>query len=131
MKETKKVLITNDDPTGVLFLSSFLDFYQQKKDNLVINSFPTYSGFEAVNTVKRIPDLDLVIMNWEMPQMNGIQTTNMIKKIRPNLPVILYSAHVDSPAHLPLIEEVFDSYIPTPVLFNQFCKVLDNYLIKK
>lgn len=39
---------------------------------------------------------DLIVTDLSMPQMNGLEETRALKKAMPRLPVILYSAHIDS-----------------------------------
>lgn len=39
---------------------------------------------------------DLIVTDLSMPLMNGLEETRALKKLLPNLPVILYSAHIDS-----------------------------------
>ena len=39
---------------------------------------------------------DLIVTDLSMPQMNGLEETRALKKAMPLLPVILYSAHMDS-----------------------------------
>jgi len=39
---------------------------------------------------------DLIVTDLSMPQMNGLEETRALRKLMPALPVILYSAHIDS-----------------------------------
>ena len=39
---------------------------------------------------------DLIVTDLSMPQMNGLEETRALRKLMPGLPVILYSAHIDS-----------------------------------
>ena len=49
---------------------------------------------EAIAKVKNDPDyFDLVITDMTMPKINGREVSETIKKIRPNLPIILFSGH--------------------------------------
>ncbi|MBN1175578.1 response regulator [Candidatus Woesearchaeota archaeon] len=131
MKTTRNVLITNDEPSSVFLLSEFFKIYQLSKDDLYINSLVAYSGLEAKHVVENREDLDLVIMNWEMPKMSGIHATELIREIRPDLPVLLYSAYVGNPVYEPLIKSYFDDSIPSPININSFTKIVDKYLLKK
>jgi PAS domain S-box-containing protein len=38
-------------------------------------------------------DFDLVITDMRMPQMNGVELSEKLKEIRPNIPVILFTGH--------------------------------------
>ncbi len=43
-------------------------------------------------------DLDLVILDYSMPGMNGDVVAQKMKDLRPDLPIILFSAYVDLPS---------------------------------
>lgn len=51
---------------------------------------------EALEAFRRHPDeFDLVITDMSMPQMTGLMLAEAILKIRPNIPIILFSGHHD------------------------------------
>ena len=37
----------------------------------------------------------LIVTDFSMPVMNGLEETRILKKLLPSLPVVIYSAHVD------------------------------------
>lgn len=39
---------------------------------------------------------DLIVTDLSMPLMNGLEETRALKKLMPSVPVIIYSAHMDS-----------------------------------
>jgi DNA-binding NarL/FixJ family response regulator len=39
---------------------------------------------------------DLIVTDLSMPLMNGLEETRILKKLMPAVPVIIYSAHIDS-----------------------------------
>lgn len=55
----------------------------------VVASAP--NGLIGIEKVKQ-HELDLVLMDVEMPEMDGITAVRELKKIRPNLPIIMFSA---------------------------------------
>jgi CheY-like chemotaxis protein/anti-sigma regulatory factor (Ser/Thr protein kinase) len=85
------------------------------------------NGREAVEMVKKNPGISLVIMDLKMPDMDGYKATEMIKQMRPELPVIAQTATVLSNK-----EEVrnagFDEYLSKPIGVNEFMEVIDTYL---
>ena len=51
------------------------------------------SSREALETVRRQPDIfDLVITDFTMPYMNGIELARELSRLRPGMPIILYTA---------------------------------------
>jgi len=61
----------------------------QKYDNIIIAGEAT-DGREAVNSVKQT-DYDVVLMDINMPNMNGIEATKEIKKINPAIEILAHS----------------------------------------
>ena len=53
------------------------------------------NGREAVEKAKLLHPA-LVVTDLYMPLMNGLEETRILKKLMPTVPVILYSAHLDS-----------------------------------
>lgn len=51
-----------------------------------------FTGFEALSKLEQI-QADLVILDINMPSMNGLEALRRIKEINPAIPVILCSAY--------------------------------------
>jgi CheY-like chemotaxis protein len=87
-----------------------------------------WDGKEAVELVRRHPEISLVLMDIKMPEMDGYTATRLIKKMRPQLPVIAQTAFAMSENHDIAVEAGFDHYISKPVSHSFFMKILGNYL---
>ena len=79
------ILIAEDDRVCSLVLQMYL-----RSDNITILS--AVNGHEAVELVKQHPEINLVLIDIKMPVMNGFDATRLIKKLRPELPVIAQTA---------------------------------------
>ena len=53
------------------------------------------NGREALSKAQEL-EPDLVVTDLSMPHMNGLEETRAVRKLMPAMPVILYSAHIDS-----------------------------------
>ena len=51
------------------------------------------NGLEAIETVRSETSVDLVLMDMQMPVVNGYEATREILRIRPGLPVIAQTAY--------------------------------------
>ena len=70
------------------------------------------SGEDALEKMAQNPDI--VILDIKMPGMDGHETLSQIKKIHPDLPVIMLTGHGDKPsARQALVEGAFD-YLSKP-----------------
>jgi DNA-binding NtrC family response regulator len=52
-----------------------------------------FGGMEALKTLQSSPNFDIVILDVKMPQMDGIETLQEIKKRFPLLEVIMLTGH--------------------------------------
>ncbi len=84
---TKKntILIVEDDKPSLELLNIIL----QNSGFTVISAI---NGKIAVQLCKDNPEIDLVLMDMNMPVMNGFDATIEIKKFRPKLPIIAQTA---------------------------------------
>jgi CheY-like chemotaxis protein len=81
----KKILLV-DDEEGIQML------YREELENEGYEVISAYTGEEGLKKVKD-ESPDLVILDIQMPGMNGIETLRQIKMNNPELPVILSSAY--------------------------------------
>jgi len=81
----KKILLV-DDEEGIQML------YREELENEGYEVISAYTGEEGLKKVKD-ESPDLVILDIQMPGMNGIETLRQMKMNNPELPVILSSAY--------------------------------------
>src|SRR5216684_7448480 len=53
------------------------------------------NGREAVE-IAQVLHPDLILLDLSMPVMNGLEATRVLKRMMPEVPVIMYSAYADS-----------------------------------
>ena len=85
MGEQLKVLVVDDDRRMVKTICDILLVKGHSAE-------PAYSGEEAIEMVKA-KDFDCVLMDLKMEGIDGIETLKQIKKIAPDLPVVMMSAY--------------------------------------
>ncbi len=81
----KKILIIDDEDSIHLL-------YSEEFEEEGYEVYGALSGEDALNKLNDISP-DLVILDINMPGMDGIEVLRKIKEINPNLPVILSSAY--------------------------------------
>ncbi len=85
------VLVVDNDPL------------QCRSAELSIRQMPLYdvttltSGLDAIELLKSTKGtfIDLVLLDLSMPEIDGMEVLRAIKPLRPDLPVIIYTAHGD------------------------------------
>jgi CheY-like chemotaxis protein len=81
----KKVLIVDDNLTNL----RILQLQMQQRKMVVISAT---EGPEALYLLETNEGIDLVITDMQMPGMDGVEFTTLIKQRRPDLPVVLLSS---------------------------------------
>ncbi len=84
-KKAKRILVVDDKENIRLLLNELLS-------SMGYRVLQAKDGKEAMGVVE-IGPIDLVITDLKMSGMDGIQLTRAIRKTRPDLPIIVYSAH--------------------------------------
>ena len=88
------------------------------------------NGSDAVEMVKSNSDISLVLMDIKMPVMDGYEATRLIKKIRPELPVIAQTAYALSHDRAQILQAGFDNYISKPIPQKILIDLIAGYLNK-
>ncbi len=102
------ILVAEDDEYNYKFIETVL----RRADFRVIRA---ENGVEAVNICYNNPDIQLVLMDLNMPVMGGIEATRQIKNFLPNLPVIALTAFVSFEAEHEAFLSGCEEYISKPV----------------
>jgi CheY-like chemotaxis protein len=84
----KTILISEDVEYNFRYLEIILS------KNLDVKIIWAKNGREAVDLCINNPGIDLVLMDIQLPEMNGLDATRLIKKSFPGLPVIAQTAYV-------------------------------------
>jgi len=102
------ILIVEDDKACSDFLNILLD-------RLGIVSIRADNGEDAIRICKKNYDVDLVLMDLNMPIIDGYEATRRIKSFRPNLPIIAQTAYAIADDREKALEAGCDDYIPKPI----------------
>ncbi len=84
-KKAKRILVVDDHKNARILLNELLS-------GVGYRVLEAKDGKEAMGLVE-IGPIDLVITDLKMPEMDGIQLTRAIRRMRPDLPIIVYSAY--------------------------------------
>ena len=81
-----RVLVVDDHP----IVRKALVFYLRTR--LKVDCIEATNGYEALKTASQIKP-DLVILDYSMPVMNGIETARVMHSTMPELPILMLTAH--------------------------------------
>ncbi|MBC8052776.1 MAG: response regulator [Sphingobacteriaceae bacterium] len=119
--EKKKVLIVEDNTTLCNLLKKQLEQWK-------LSAVALTSGKEALALLAKNQEYDLVITDMQMPEMNGVELTQAIKSLYPELPVILLNKFDDEAykKYLSLFSSVIKKPIRQHILNEQIMVALRN-----
>lgn len=83
----RMILVAEDDAFNFLLIQSVL----QRNHFNVLHA---KNGFEAVKLYMDTPDICLIMMDLQMPVMDGFTATSIIRKKNKDIPVIAQTAYV-------------------------------------
>lgn len=117
----KKILIVDDVEPNIVFFKSL--FRPTKADIIIARS-----GTEAIEKCKQESSISIVLMDIMMPEINGYDTTRIIKKHRPDLPIIMQTAFTSSNANKKSLEAGAEDFITKPIDPQELFKLINKYL---
>ena len=93
------------------------------------------SGRECLEILKDTKDYDIIFIDHMMPELDGIDTLNMIRsdpsEYMKKVPLIALTANVVSGVREMFISEGFDDYVPKPIDMVWLNAILRKYLPKE
>jgi CheY-like chemotaxis protein/serine phosphatase RsbU (regulator of sigma subunit) len=118
--QSKTILIAEDTDINYFLLAEVL---KGTKANLV----RVKDGQEAIDFIKN-NEVNLILMDINMPRMNGYEATRTIKRLRKDIPIIVQTAmHFDEES-----EEAFksgaDDFITKPIDLKTFMSKIEQFI---
>jgi CheY-like chemotaxis protein len=104
-----KILVVEDDVSSRLYLNKILE----KTGALIFNAG---DGEMAVNVVKQQPDIDIVLMDIQLPVMDGYKSADMIRELKDDMIIIAQTAYGLLGDTEKIINAGFNDYIIKPIL---------------
>jgi signal transduction histidine kinase/CheY-like chemotaxis protein len=117
-----KILVAEDDSISLKFISKILKIFGE---NLLI----ARNGFEAVNICKKHPDIDIILMDIQMPVMNGYEAIKKIREFNQDVIIITQSAFVFTDEAEKAIEIGGNGYISKPINKHQLIDHINKQVV--
>jgi PAS domain S-box-containing protein len=117
----KCLLVVEDVDTNYFYISSLLG----KLNGKVIRAT---NGIKAIEMTRNNPSINMILMDIELPVMDGYTATREIKKIRPELPVIAQTAFAMMGERERSQEAGCDEYISKPIRKETLLEIISRFL---
>lgn len=105
-----KILVVDDSTTMRRIITNIL------KSNGHDDIVEAGDGVEGLNQLKTHPDVKMVLTDWNMPNMNGLDFLTKIRETTPNtvLPVIMVTTEAEKANVVAAIKAGANNYIVKP-----------------
>lgn len=118
--EGKVILAVEDDEISLEFLKELFEPFKVKL-------MSASDGAEAIHLCKSEPSINLVLMDVQLPVMNGMEAMKAIKGIKPNLPIIAQTAFAMSGDRERYLRDGFDEYISKPINVKELLTIIEKH----
>lgn len=120
-KRNPNILIAEDVESNFLYLKAVLS-------KLNANVFWAKNGLEVLAICEKEEIMDLVLMDLQMPEMNGYEATHLLKQKYPDLPVIAQTAFAMSDDREKALDAGCDDYLAKPIKSKDLLTITEKYL---
>jgi CheY-like chemotaxis protein len=118
-----KILIAEDDEVSAMLLTIILQEYHEE-------ILRVKTGIEAVDICRINPDIDLILMDIQMPNLNGDDAVRHIREFNKEVIIIAQTGLALTSEIKPLIEAGCNSYLSKPINKVKLLALIDVYFKK-
>lgn len=115
-----KILIAEDDKISRMLILKVLNSFSKE---IIIAKM----GLEAVQISQNNPDIDLILMDIQMPQMNGYEATKEIRKFNKEVIILAQTAFALEGDKEKTIEAGCNGYISKPIKKEELSRLIRHY----
>lgn len=116
-----KILVAEDDPTSQKLVSIILRKFC--REILIVSS-----GIQAIEACQNHPDIDVILMDIQMPEMGGLDCTKKIRQFNPGVTIIAQTAFGLTSDRERAISAGCDDYISKPIDSTLLMGLIRKYL---
>jgi len=119
-----KVLIAEDDETSGMLLNLHLSEFSNK-------ILEAITGREAIEVCRNNPDIDLILMDIQMPGLNGYEATRHIRQFNKDVVIIAQTAFGLAGDREKSLDAGCNDYITKPINKPELDSLIEKYFNKK
>ena len=118
------VLVVEDDDVSYMYIEKILI-------KTKIKIYRAINGHEAIKICNQKNEIDIVLMDIQLPGINGYEATKMIKQEKPSLPIIAQTAHALTEDKIKSIAAGCDEFITKPIKRQILLSVIEKIIEKR
>jgi CheY-like chemotaxis protein len=119
-----KVLIAEDDETSDLLIAIMLRKYNPE----ILHA---KTGLEVLDILMENPDIDMILMDIQMPEMNGYLATREIRKFNTNIVIVAQTAYAQSGEREKALDAGCNDYFSKPIEQSMLTDIINKYFKDK
>ncbi|RNI15489.1 response regulator [Methanohalophilus sp. RSK] len=118
-----KILVVEDNPMNMELTVDLLESYGYEVEQ-------AEDGSEALDIVNENCDLDLILLDMQLPKMDGLEVLDHLKKSEnsKNIPVVALTAHAMRGDENKFINAGCKGYISKPIDIHKFKETVSYYV---
>lgn len=120
-----KILIIEDEAAIRRVLVKILS---EENDTYLVEE--AEDGLEGTEKIKN-DDFDLILCDIKMPKMDGVEVLEIVKKVKPEIPIVMISGHGDLDTAVNTMRMGAFDYISKPPDLNRLLNTVRNALDRK
>ena len=122
--EDKTIVVVDDTEINFVLIKTQL---RKTKANIIWLK----NGQEAIEFVQNKKVVDLILMDIRMPVLDGIQATQKIKQLAPEISVVIQTASVMGNAYNDISSSGCDDVIFKPIVSSKLIDIINKQFLKK
>jgi CheY-like chemotaxis protein len=118
-----KILIAEDDEVSEMLVDSYIKIFSKE-------ILKARTGYDTVKACRENPDIDLVLLDIQMPEMGGCEATQQIRKFNKELIIIAQTAYGLSGDREKAIAAGCNDYLSKPISKDKLLALIHKYFKK-
>lgn len=114
------VLYVDDDTVACENMKNTLSYFFKKV-------FINHNGLDAINTYRE-ENIHLLLVDYDMPRMNGVEFLKEIRSLNNNIPAVILSSYSDKEKLMQAIKLNLVAYLVKPLEFSELKNILKECL---
>jgi len=119
-----KILVAEDDKISKMLILKVVELFSKE----IVTA---QTGVEAVEICRNNPDIDLILMDIQMPQMNGYEATKEIRIFNKEVIILAQTAFALEGDKAKTIAAGCNGYISKPIKREELVNLLQHYFCKQ
>jgi two-component system response regulator YesN len=116
----------------ILIVDDDLDFREELRDCLQgYTVIEAVNGIQALAILKKPNVIDLVLLDAVMPQLSGVEVLRELKKIKPDLAIIMLTGQSSKDIAIDALKGRADDYIEKPINISKFLETIQSTIAAK